>query len=315
MNNLEHLSYREVRSPGDISYDSFRKTLSPRYSIVWRDIFFGYFFLGGFLFLSTRVHYDNIIALVFCIFFGSLITGFVLAYLSLFLHEAGHFNLHPNKKKNDLLATILIGVLFGVSLGAYRKIHWQHHLHLASSADPESSYFHELTAGFLLESVTGIYLLKVVLSKSNHSLLSHKMKVNSLKMLAAGTILSFSIIAVCVLLHAWATAIIWLAGLLIFFPFFAALRQILEHRDELAKKGFYQDCVQNKVARLFTSDLFSRIFGAAGFNKHMIHHWDPQISYTRLRDIEHFLSQCNQTKEILFSSKTTYFKTFRKLLR
>jgi len=282
---------------------------------VWRDIFFGYFFLGGFLFLSTRVHYDNIIVLVFCIFFGSLITGFVLAYLSLFLHEAGHFNLHPNKKKNDLLATTLIGVLFGVSLGAYRKIHWQHHLHLASSVDPENSYFNDLTAGFLLESVTGIYLLKVVLSKSNHSLLSHKMKVNSLKMLVAGTILSLSIIAVCVLLHAWATAIIWLAALFIFFPFFAALRQILEHRDELAKKGFYQDSVQNKVARLFTSDLFSRIFGGAGFNKHMIHHWDPQISYTRLRDIENFLSQCNETKEILFSSKTTYFKTFRKLLR
>jgi len=32
--------------------------------------------------------------------------------------------------------------------------------------------------------------------------------------------------------------------------------------------------------RLFGDDFFSCTFGGAGFNRHLLHHWEPQISYT-----------------------------------
>jgi hypothetical protein len=46
----------------------------------------------------------------------------------------------------------------------------------------------------------------------------------------------------------------------------------------------------------------------------MIHHWDPQISYTRLKDIEKFLADCEKTSLIIQSSRTTYTKVFKKLI-
>jgi len=46
----------------------------------------------------------------------------------------------------------------------------------------------------------------------------------------------------------------------------------------------------------------------------MIHHWDPQISYTRLKDIEDFLLYNKKTAEIIHSSKTSYSSVLKKLL-
>ena len=134
-------------------------------------------------------------------------------------------------------------------------------------------------------------------------------------MLFAGTVLNVTVVLAFILTGYWAVAIIWIAGILVFFPFFATIRQILEHRDDLAQQKInYHHVDHGKFTRLFTSGLTSRFFGAAGFNKHMIHHWDPQISYTRLKDIEQFLSECPATGELIKGSKTTYFKTFRKLV-
>ena len=102
----------------------------------------------------------------------------------------------------------------------------------------------------------------------------------------------------------------------LFLPFFAALRQILEHRDELALSSvdFYKE-PHGKVSRIFVHSLLSSSFGSAGFTRHMIHHWDPQISYTRLDDIEAFLSRSDKTSALIRDSKTTYGSTLKKLLK
>jgi fatty acid desaturase len=218
------------------------------------------------------------------------------------------------KKKNDLLATIFFGFLFGIELPSYRKIHWQHHLHLGTPSDTEVSYFNVLSTSFLLESFTGIHLLKTIRDKSTQNVLSEKMKKNGFKMLIAGALFNLAIIIIFVACHCWMQALEWTVAMLIFFPFFAALRQLLEHRSEAAEKKInYRTVPHGKISRLFQSNLFSRFFGGAGFTLHMVHHWDPQISYTRLKDIAAFLSDSRITKEIMTASKTTYSKTFTKL--
>ena len=60
-------------------------------------------------------------------------------------------------------------------------------------------------------------------------------------------------------------------------------------------------------------DFLSRFFGAAGFNRHLIHHYDPSISYTRFDDFEKFLLSSPAKSEI-DKSKTSYLKTFFKLV-
>jgi fatty acid desaturase len=315
MNNLEEISYDSVLHARFGSYAEWRKTLKPDYTIVWRDIILGYLALLAILFISTIIAPSGIFLFILTILITSILTGLILAYLALFLHEAGHFNLHADKKKNDRLARIFLGIPFGTDIRSYRKIHWQHHLHLGATSDTETSYFNALTPQFLVESFTGIHLLKVLRKKNSHDVLNTELKKESRKMLLAGAFFNLLVISICLVAGAWGTAIAWALGMLVFFPFFATLRQILEHRHEFAGRGTdYTKTAHGKYSRLFGSSAFSRVFGAAGFNRHMIHHWDPQASYTRYADIENFLSCSDATKEIVAGSKTTYWKTLRKLL-
>jgi len=314
MQDLEDIKYTDVIHPNAICYAEWRKQLRPNYFLVYRDMIIGYLVLIGLVFMSALVSPQNIVLFIITILIGSVLLGFLFAYISLFLHEAGHFNLHKDKLKNDLITNIFLGSLFGIDIGSYRKIHWQHHLHLGTTADTETSYYHAPDAMFVIESFTGIHLIKVINNKQGSSVLTKKMKKDSIRMLLISAGLNLFIVAMMVIGDYWAAAISWVAGMLIFFPFFAAIRQILEHRNESAEKNAdYTRQSHGRVSRIFGSDLFSRIFGGAGFNKHMIHHWDPHISYTRLKEIETFLSDCERTRSIMNASRTGYLKTFRKL--
>ncbi len=314
-NNLEGISFEEVTNEKGITYADFRANLSPRHSKVWFDVFKGYFFIAllsaVFIYLDNRFH-NYWWALI--IPFGLLI-GYATAYLALFIHEAGHFNIHSNKKTNDRLATILLCLPFGLSMKSYRKIHWQHHIHLGTPQDAEVSYFNALTNLFLLETLTGIHLLRTILQKEKNTLLTKEQLTQSRIMLVAGFLFHGSIIVLSLYTNNWPFVIVWLIAFGIFFPFFATIRQLLEHRDELAKNETdFTKQSHGKVSRLFVHTILSSSFGSAGFTRHMIHHWDPQISYTRHEDIERFLLQCDKVAPIIRSSKTTYNKTLKILL-
>jgi hypothetical protein len=135
-------------------------------------------------------------------------------------------------------------------------------------------------------------------------------------MLVAGAVFHLVVLAIAFLTGNWPFGIAWIAGFGIFFSFFAAIRQVLEHRDELAKAktDFYKE-PHGKVSRLFNNTIISSSFGSAGFTRHMIHHWDPQVSYTRLKDIEDFLIRSEKTADIIQSSRTSYSATLKKLIR
>ncbi len=314
-NNLEGIGFDEVTDSSGISYTLFRNSLQPRYSAVVFDILKGYFFLlltaGVIIFLDYHFHSFWWIIVPA----GSFLIGYIAAYLALFIHEAGHFNIHPDKKMNDRLATIFLCLPFGLSLKSYRKIHWQHHVHLGTPQDAEVSYFHALTKLFVVETLTGIHLLRTMMRKEGNDVLTNEQVKQSRKMLVAGAFLHLIILTAAFLTNNWPLAIAWILGFGIFFPFFATLRQILEHRDELAHHStdFYKQ-PHGKVSRLFVHTIVNSSFGSAGFTRHLIHHWDPLISYTRLKDIEAFLSKSEKTTLIIRASKTTYTSTLKKLL-
>lgn len=315
-NNLEGIEFTDVTDKDGLSYKSFREQLKPIYRKAWFDIFKGHFFLAlvvaASIFAGRRLpsYWWVIIPL------AAMLIGYIAAYLALFIHEAGHFNLHPDKKTNDTLATVFLCLPFGLSVKSYRKIHWQHHMHLGTPEDAEVSYFHPLSKLFFAESLTGIHLLRTMRRKDANKVLTDEQISESRTMLAAGALLHIALITVAFLAGHWIEAVSWIIGFGIFFPFFATIRQILEHRHELAKAktDFYKE-THGKVSRLFTNTILSSSFGSAGFTRHMIHHWDPQVSYTRLRDIEAFLSSSQQTADIVLNSKTNYRSVLKKLLR
>ncbi|MDB5251370.1 MAG: fatty acid desaturase [Flaviaesturariibacter sp.] len=315
MLNLEHIPYTAVSDEG-VSYEHWRKSLEPRYAVVWRDMSLGYLSIAILLFALAKAAGLGVAAQLAIGIAGGAAIGFTLAFLSLFLHEAGHYNLHPSRSVNDRLATIFLCALFGLDIRSYRKIHWLHHRHLGTPDDTESSYFNALTTGFLLETLTGIHLLRIMRKRNEGGLLTAGMKKDSFRMLVAGAVVNGLVVAAGFWLGGWAPSIAWVLGMLLFFPFFATLRQVLEHRDEAAAADadFSRDA-HGKITRLFADGPLARVFGGAGFQRHLIHHWDPQVSYTRLADVEAFLSRSALTRPIIESARTTYGDAFRKLAR
>lgn len=314
-NKLENIPFERLNNSSNIFYSEWRKTLRPLYKTVWRDIFLGYTGLTLTTVTSFFLNDTNPKFILFNILICSILFGFIFAYLALFLHEAAHFNLLASKKKNDLFASVFLCILFGINIKAYRKIHWMHHVQLGTTSDTENSYFNDLTPKFIFESLVGIHLIKVLSNRNSSKYLTRQMRRNSIAMLMASGFANLLLILFFVVLGYWPSALAWLIAMLIIFPFFATLRQILEHRSERADKNKnYFKYDHGKVTRIFTSDFFSKVFGAAGFNKHMIHHWDPAISYTRLKDVELFLLDCEQTTMIVKETQTSYFKTLKKLL-
>ena len=245
--------------------------------------------------------------------------GFIINYLSNFFHEAAHYNLAKDKTKNDLLANFFLGILQAQNIKHYRQVHWQHHVHLGTTEDTEHSYFNGLTAKFFIESLSGINAIRIFLSRNKNSFTGDDKEAALLRkqkttMLITGIVFHLSFLFLFFITNQYWIAAIWLLGFGSFFPFFGALRQLLEHRNDRAtNKTDYQKTSHGKTNRIFSGNYFAAAFGSAGFDRHLLHHLEPQISYTNLHELENYLSNTSLASQ-LKKHKTTYLNSFISLL-
>lgn len=313
--NLENISFNNVVSADGSNYAIFRTTLNASYKKAIMDIAKGYACLVAIFVVSVLLIKTNLFPAIIAIPVCALLIGYTLAYLHLFIHAAAHYNLHPNKKKNDLISDYFIGMFFGIQQKKYRKIHWMHHTNLGTQNDTEHTYFNQLNTLFIIKCITGIYPFAVILGRKKN------IKAMSEKGFFSWTFWIYSFLFHTILLYlffiaGWELLVAWLGGLVIFFPFLAALRQLLEHRDtDASAEVNYTKEEHGKVSRLFGRGIIDSSFGAAGFNRHLLHHWDPTISYTSLASVEDYLLKCPETAGIIKESKTSYLKTFWSLFK
>ena len=302
--NLPDLRAR-VRAESGAAYSQFCRSLAPDHAKVRRDIFLGYAALA--LILAVTGAVPGLVPGLLAAAFGAIGIGYAIAYLQLFIHEAAHYNLAPTRPANDRMADRLICWQVGTCIAAYRRTHAQHHRHLGEAGDTEVSYTHALSARFLLEMATGIHALRVFAGRSGGEARERR-QAGALKPLLAGAVAHLSIVAGLILVGAWPAALAWIGGMGIFYPLFATLRQLLEHRPAPGQSE------EAAVTRLFGDDLFSRSFGGAGFNRHLLHHIEPQISYTRYDALEAYLMRTS-VGEALDARRTSYGRAFADLLR
>lgn len=286
-------------------YAAFRKTLTPHHGRVMIDIALGYAALTGWLVIVGQA--GGVGAGLAAAAAGAVGVGFLIAYLQLFIHEAAHFNLAAVRRTNDRLADWLICWFVGTSIAAYRATHAEHHRHLGRDGDTEVSYRHALTARFLVEMLTGVHALRVFGARKRQTRASAA-SVSQTPLLR-GVALHLAVVAGLSWLGWWPAVLAWIGGVGVAFPFFATIRQLLEHRPtaDMRDEG-------DSVTRLFGNGPFSRIFGGAGFNRHLLHHLEPQVSYTRLGDLEAFLMTTSLADQ-LDARRATYFGTFAKLIQ
>lgn len=317
LRSLESIKREQIIGRGGVSFKDFRRTLKPHYAIVWRDLLAGHIALA---IIAIAMAYVETAALGWKLLVGAVGTilfGYVHAYIQLFFHEASHYNIAKNRKWNEMLANIFIGALVGQDIRKYRPIHMMHHRYLGTPQDSERSYFDALTLKFIIESLTGIRVLKVLMNRKK--IMEEKPAAGEKEsyfnyQALIGAALNGAIIAGAAWFGYWVLAASWLLGLAIVFPFFGAVRQVLEHRDENAHISTdFTKVPHGEVNRMFGTGIVASTLGGAGFNRHLLHHWEPQISYTNLREVEEFLAESN-VADIVRSHNATYLRVFWRLL-
>ena len=252
-------------------------------------------------------------------------TGYWVAYLHLFLHEGAHWNLAPERNLNDWLCNLTVGWLVLMDVREYRKVHFQHHRALGTVNDSEISYFSPVNLAFFAKGTLGIRLIERWMSyrrwpikaRENAANTEHRQsrdrRSSSRFMPVAGVLAHALIIAGFLWTGSTAAAVAWIIGMACVFPLFATMRQALEHRDEGARSDInYSRTDHGAYTRLFGSGCFASTFGGAGFNRHLLHHWEPQVSYTRLADLEQFLAD-TPIGAVMDRRRTSYHDAFRRL--
>jgi fatty acid desaturase len=219
----------------------------------------------------------------------------------------------------------LVGWLILMDVREYRKVHFQHHRALGTVNDSEISYFFPLNLIFFVKGTLGIRLLERWMSyrqwqtkaDENRAKTEHRPPVGRLSagrfVPVTGVLAHTLIIAGLLWSGSTAAAAAWIIGMACVFPLLATLRQALEHRNEAASSDIdYARTDHGAYTRLFGTGWFASTFGGAGFNRHLLHHWEPQVSYTRLADLECFLTDTPMAA-VMDRRRTSYHDALRRL--
>lgn len=295
-------------------YQRFLAGLAPRYGQAWAGIGLGYGLLVLVL-AATGLPQSPAGALVAMVV-GAVGVGYGVAGLQLYLHEAAHHHLAPSRRLNDWLCDGLISWQVGTSVSRYRPIHFGHHQHLGTTADPENSYFRPLDGRLVLETLTGIHALRV-LDQRRRRLAGMAVKPAGHPVatwLRAGLFHGL-VCAGAYGLSGWPGLGAWLLGMGGCYPVLATVRQQLEHRAADADPAVdYARTDHGALTRMFGVGPLASTFGGAGFNRHLLHHWEPQVSCTRLADLERYLEHTS-VAPLLAARRSSYLATLARLWR
>ena len=310
--SLSFHQYRKVLVNKDGKrYHEFARSLDSKYWIVWRDIGLGYFALfltvAVLCFTKSAVLLSLTMALL-----GAISIGYWIAYLTLFVHEAAHHNI-ADTIHNDRLTSIFLCWFAAIDIEGYRRTHFEHHRLLGTCLDTENSYFNAPTLWFMFKTLSGLHAFQIIYKRS--SLLAKVGYKPNLLILLYSLTLHLLILMVLLSYGFWPAALAWFFGVCVFFPFFAAMRQLLEHRDISANsaKDYHLE-PHGAIGRIFGNDIFSVTFGAAGFNRHLLHHWEPRVPYTRLAELENFLLQ-TELGPVIEARRCSFLTVFRELYK
>jgi len=293
-------------------WNDVRRRLVPNYERVWRDIAGCYIALaGGFTLHIGLSHSAGILASLLTTPLAALWMGYWIAALATFVHEAAHFNIHRDKGTNDRLADLLLCPLAGTEIASYREVHWQHHLYLGTARDTEVSYRERPDLHFVVRSLLGLKVLEVLRTRSRvEAQPAARRGRGQIFGLLRSAALHGAIVVATLLAGLYTSALAWMMATAMVYPFCNALRQTLEHRPGDAGTASGESV--GAVNRLFGADLLSRTFGAAGFNRHLLHHWYPVASYTNFDEIEAFLSR-TPFAPTLAAARSSYWQVWREL--
>lgn len=313
----------DLRDRDGTPFTALIKDLKADYPRVWRDLALGYAALAVTAVLTVVLARSGLAGALAGAVLGAAGFGFWIAYVQLFIHEGAHANLARGRKTSDLVCDLFVGWMIGTSVRKYRRVHFEHHRAFGTTTDAENTYFRPLDHAFIVKALTGWRVVEVLAARARLTAPKAAPKAGSAAraegalrdrlVLLGGIAAHVLILAALFLAGGPAAALAWGAGVGVVFPFFGALRQLLEHRSlEARGRVDYREVDHGGYTRLFGTSAFARLFGAAGFNRHLLHHWEPSVSYTVFDELEALFERVGMGPA-MDGRRTTYGAAFRAL--
>jgi hypothetical protein len=294
-------------------FTEFRRELQPHYLRVWIVITMIWFIIIATLVgLFALRDIEHSILRAVLVGLSSVVLGISFAMLENWFHEASHYNIHPEREWNDRSANFFLGFIICQDIKNYRQVHFDHHRYLGKTNDPERSYFRPLNWQFILEGLLGISVLKALSARADALPKDKSASIANVQLLG-GIFLNGSVVLGAASQGYLEVSIGWTLGLVSVYPLAGSLRQLLEHRAaDLSPQTDFSKVEHGPYSRSFGNGILAKLIGTAGFNQHLLHHWEPQLSCTRFREMENFILQ-TELADIYRSRSTTYSDTFRNL--
>ena len=134
-------------------------------------------------------------------------------------------------------------------------------------------------------------------------------------MLLGGLLLNLGVLGWCAWIRCWSLFFAWPFGMVIVLPAVTSVRQLLEHRRfDASSKVDYTQQPHGAYTRMFGSGPIASTLGGAGFNRHLLHHWEPQLSYTTFEQLEAYLLE-TEAGPVLKSVTTTYARALSRMMK
>lgn len=298
-------------SSKNISYGDFRKHLTPKYLKNSLPILSSHLYIVFCVIFISKINAPGI-PQILVISALSIVGGLLAHRILLLVHEGAHFHLAKDRKFNDFLTNTFCGVFVGTEVKTYRKIHNKHHQDLGLTTDPENSYAEEFDFTWIFAAFSGLKVLRTF--KKREGIESSK---KQLLIMLFSISIHLTFVLSMLRLELLNVAIFWVLSFFVVMPGIAALRNVLEHRFEMPSLANPQlwgtlSPEMRVTTRLFTKKRISMLFGSAGFDRHLLHHWDPSIAAINLPAVHQFLLT-TELKEMLESLPTTYTEAFLQL--
>lgn len=303
------------------TYGEFRKKLTTNYVRILLSVTLTFIICVFLSFLLIEVTGSLYLSIL-----GIIPLSLIQLRLLNVIHEGAHYLIAPSRKLNDNFCNLISGWFFVVDVDQYRITHTEHHRNLGREGDPENSHMDKLDLTWLASAFSGIRTLKtlkirneirnqILDNRNESSKKSHKLVP------LFGLSCHITILFLISLGDITAGEICWFIATYAVTPGLGMLRNLLEHRyvenvdptvwEILIDKS---SSIQTNQAttRTFTKSKLSYLYGSMGFTRHLLHHWDPSISFQNLKKVHLFILD-SKIGPTVASTDSTFTETFKYL--
>lgn len=244
--------------------------------------------------------------------------------ITIVMHECGHNSLFANPKMNKAIGH-LGGAFLGSDFNEFKRIHWLHHMRLATSDDPQGPDFLNYKEASVFKIIW--HLINPLFFQSIYKLILFNFGPRGVKgerdNLARGKTFRYFInrmlltIALQFLLATLATSFWQLPWLVLLYPaatstfglFFSRIRSFCEHISSPQSPG-------EENVRTHLSNAFDRIMMfEMNFNYHVEHHLFPAVACCHLPEVHAELGRRYHNDDTLSPSiAATIFNRLRQAI-